>query len=327
MKEIQLSLMLNMENSESVFDEVRAIVLMMFPEFDFGTVERVSKDIVRLFSGQYPGYRKCTTQYHDLKHTTDAFLAMARLMHGAFVYGENLTREHVNLGLICALMHDTGYIQTLDDDAGTGAKYTRIHIRRSIAFTEKYIADNGLSKEDLAHYSDILTCTGLDTKINEIRFASREIELLGKMLGTADLLGQMADRAYLEKLLFLFYEFREGGVMGCDTELDLLKKTITFYALTRERFASELGSVNEYMCYHFKSHRNLNRDLYMETMEKNIGYLKFILEHHEEDYRDYLKRDDRGKADINDLRKFGSEPLCCHHGKRIKRDRPQNGNY
>ena len=292
MKESQLSPMLNMEDPESVFDEVRAIVLTMFSEFDFGIVERVFKDIVRLFSGQYPGYRKCTTQYHDLKHTIDAFLAMARLMHGAFVCGENLIKKHVNLGLIYALMHDTGYIQNLDDDVGTGAKYTRIHIRRSIAFMENYIADNGLSKEDFTHYSDILSCTGLDTKINEIGFASHEIELLGKMLGTADLLGQMADRAYLEKLLFLFYEFREGGVMGCNTELDLLKKTIDFYALTQKRFASELGSVNEYMCYHFKSHRNLNRDLYMEAMEKNINYLKFILKHHEEDYRDYLKRNE-----------------------------------
>jgi len=33
MQEIQLSLMLNMENPQSVFDEVRAIVLMMLPEF------------------------------------------------------------------------------------------------------------------------------------------------------------------------------------------------------------------------------------------------------------------------------------------------------
>jgi len=215
---------------------------------------------------------------------------MARLMHGASVCGENLAREQVNLGLICALMHDTGYIQTLDDNAGTGAKYTRIDSRRSIAFMEKYIADNGLSKEDLAHYPDILICTGLDTEINETRFASRGIELLGKMLGTADLLGQMADRAYLERLLFLFYEFREGGIMGYDTELDLLKKTTDFYSVTRKRFASELDGVNEYMRYHFRARRNLDRDLYVEAIEKNISYLTFILENHEKDYRDHLRR-------------------------------------
>jgi len=293
MKEIQLSGIINMENPQSVFDEVRAIVLMMFPDFDSETVERVFKDIVRLFRGEYPGYRKCNTEYHDLKHTTDAFLAMARLMHGALVWTENLTREKVNLGLICALMHDTGYIQTLDDDVGTGAKYTRTDTRRSIAFMEKYVADSQFSTEDFKDYPDIVKYTGLDTEIEKIRFASREIELLCKILGTADLMGQMADRIYLEKLLFLFYEFREGEVMGYDNELDLLKKTIDFYAMARKRFARELDSMDGYMPYHFTARWNLDRDLYVQAIEKNISYLKFLLQNHEKDYRDYLRRNNR----------------------------------
>ncbi len=290
MKEIQLSRMVNMEDPQSVFDEVRAIALMIFPEFDFKTVHLVFKDIVRLFHGEYPGYRKCNTEYHDLKHTTDTFLAMARLMHGAFVGGENLSGEHVNLGLICALMHDTGYIQTLDNDVGTGAKYTRIDTRRSIVFMDIYIADKGFSKEDFKNFSDIINYTSLSTNINKIQFECQEIELLCKIMGTADLLGQVADRAYLEKLLFLFYEFKEGGVMGYDSELDLLKKTIDFYAMTRKRFASELDSVNEYMRYHFKVRWNLDRDLYMEAIEKSINYLKFILENHEKDCINHLRR-------------------------------------
>ncbi len=290
MEEIQFSRMVNMKDPQSLLDEVEAIVLMMFPEFDFETLNRVFKDIMRLFRGEYKGYRKCNTEYHDLNHTTDALLAMARLTHAAFLIGENLTGEVVNLGLIGALMHDTGYIQTLDDDVGTGAKYTSIDTKRSIVFMDKYIADNRLSKEDFKNYSDILKCTGLHTNIQEIEFETREIELLGKMLGTADLLGQMADRTYLEKLLFLFYEFKEGGVMGYDNELDLLKKTIDFYTMTKKRFAIELGGVNEYMRYHFKARWNVDRDLYMEAVEKNISYLKFIIKNHEKDYRDHLRR-------------------------------------
>ncbi|MCK4790010.1 MAG: hypothetical protein KAV87_40105, partial [Desulfobacteraceae bacterium] len=181
--------------------------------------------------------------------------------------------------------------QTLDDNVGTGAKYTRIDSKRSIIFMEKYIADNGFSKEYFNSFSDILFCTSLDAKIKEMQFKSRQIELLGKMLGTADLLGQMADRTYLEKLLFLFYEFREGGIMGYDNELDLLKKTIDFYAMARKRFVSELDSMYEYMRYHFKARWNLDRNLYMEAIESHINYLKFILENHEKDYRDHLKRD------------------------------------
>jgi len=290
MTEIQLSRLVNMEDPQSVLDEVRTIVLMMFQEFDFETLDHVFKDVVRLFHGEYPGYRKCTTQYHDLRHATDTFLALARLVHGASVDGEDLTREQVNLGLICALMHDTGYIQTLDDEVGTGAKYTRIDSKRSIVFMDKYIADSGFPREEFKDYPHILICTGLDTKIKEIRFESRETELLGKMLGTADLMGQMADRTYLEKLLFLFHEFREGGVTGYDTELDILKKTIDFYAMARKRFATELDSLNEYARYHFKARWNLDRNLYMEAIEKNMDYLRFLLENHEKDYRDNLKR-------------------------------------
>ncbi len=290
MEKIQLSRIVNMKDPQGLLDEVEAIVLMMFPEFDFETLNRVFKDIMRLFRGEYKGYRKCNTEYHDLNHTTDALLVMARLTHGAFLTGEDLTREVVNLGLICALMHDTGYIQTLDDGVGTGAKYTNIDTKRSIVFMDKYIADNRLSKEDFKNYSNILKCTGLRTNIKEIEFETREIELLGKMLGTADLLGQMADRIYLEKLLFLFYEFKEGEVMGYDNELDLLKKTIDFYTMTKKRLAIELGGVNEYMRYHFKARWNVDRDLYMEAVEKNISYLKFIIKNHEKDYRDHLRR-------------------------------------
>jgi hypothetical protein len=49
--------------------------------------------------------------------------------------------------------------------------------------------------------------------------------------------------------------------------------------------------MNDYMRAHFKARWNLNRDLYREAIEKNINYLESILEHHEEEYREYLLRD------------------------------------
>jgi len=290
MEETQLSRIVNMENPQSILAEVRAIASMIFQDFDFDMLNHIFKDIVRLFRGEYPGYRKCDTEYHNLKHTTDTILAMARLMHGAFVSGEKFTSKHVTLGLISALMHDTGYIQTLDDDIGTGAKYTDIDTKRSIMFMDKYITDNGFSKKDFKHYPNILICTGLNIEIKKIRFDSRQTELMCKMLGTADLLGQMADRTYLEKLLFLYYEFREGGVMGYGNELDVLKKTIDFYDMTQKRFTNILNGMNKYMRYHFKARWNLDKDLYMEAIEKHMHYLEFILENHEKEYRSYLQR-------------------------------------
>jgi bifunctional pyridoxal-dependent enzyme with beta-cystathionase and maltose regulon repressor activities len=79
----QLSRLVDMSDPHRVFDEVKTILSMSFSEFDFETLNRVFEDVVRLFRGEYPGYRECTTEYHDLKHTTDTFMAMTRLIHGA----------------------------------------------------------------------------------------------------------------------------------------------------------------------------------------------------------------------------------------------------
>ena len=290
MEPVQLSRLVDMENPHAVLNEVENIASRLFTDFDFKMLNRVFTDILQLFAGEYPGYTRCQTQYHDLKHTTDTFLAMARLIHGAILKGENLTRDQVTLGLVCALMHDTGYIRSSDDEGSANVYDVLTDISRSIAFMDRYRSDHGLLSEIFNHHSVIITCTDLSTDITEICFPSREIELLGKLLGTADLLGQMADRTYLEKLLFLFYEFRDGGVMGYDNELDLLKKTRDFYAMVRKRITKDLSGVNEYARHHFKARWDLDRDLYSEAVENHISYLRFILKHHEKDYRDYLRR-------------------------------------
>ena len=287
---VQLSRLIDMEDPRAVLDEVKTIVSTLFSSFDFTTLDLVFTDIVRLFKGEYPGYGPCRTQYHDLKHTTDTFLAMARLIHGVMLSSEQLTSEQVTLGLVCALMHDTGYIQRTDEQQGEMAFKSLTDVGRSIAFMDQYKSDRGLSPEIFRHSSVILTCTDLSAKISEIHFPSPEIALLGKLIGTADLLGQMADRTYLEKLLFLFDEFRDGGVMGYKSELDLLRKTRDFYRMSRQRLAKDLAGVNECMRSHFKLRWNLDRDLYMEALERHMAYLMHILKNHEKDYRRYLRR-------------------------------------
>jgi hypothetical protein len=287
---VQLSRLIDMEEPRAILDEVKTIVSMLFSGFDFTTLDLVFTDIVRLFNGEYSGYGPCRTQYHDLKHTTDTFLAMARLIHGVMHSGEQLTSEQITLGLVCALMHDTGYIQKTEEQQGEMTLKSLTDVRRSIAFTDQYKSDHGLSQEVFRHSSVILTCTDLSAKITGIDFPSREIALLGKLIGTADLLGQMADRTYLEKLLFLFDEFRDGGVMGYKSELDLLRKTRDFYRMSRKRLAKDLGGVNECIRSHFKLRWNLDRDLYMEALERHMAYLMYILKNHEKDYRRYLRR-------------------------------------
>ena len=279
-----------MADPQAVFEEVLRIVTFLHPQFDFRSLERVFQDVLKIFRGEYPGYQQCNTWYHDLKHTTDCLLAMARLMHGASLKGLTLPERDAALGLIAALFHDTGYIQSEADVEGTGAKYTLVHVERSVTFTEQYLAQAGFSTVDLDYCRCCINCTGLDVKINEIPFQSAQHQAVGCMLGTADLLGQMADRNYLERLPFLYREFKEGKVPGFESELDLLRKTPAFWEFTQSRLAVELRNMDRYMRDHFRVWWGLDQDLNRDTIEDNITFLKYLLEYHETDYPRYLRR-------------------------------------
>jgi hypothetical protein len=290
-KNLQLSQLLDAHAPEEVLRETVELGTLIGKEFKEDYYILAFRDVQRLFRGDYPGYQACNTEYHDFTHTSDVTLAMARLMHGAFVSGVEFSGREVQMGLAAALMHDTGYIQANTDLDGTGAKYTATHIGRSVDFLHDYSRCNiiceGFTMKDI---SDILYCTGLSVNIGEIDFSSPATALLGKMLGTADLLGQMADRLYLEKLPFLYREFVEGGIPQFANEFDLLKKTIDFYGLTQKRFAGEFNGVNGYMRHHFRARWGIDRDLYQENIQRHMNYLQNILDAYREDFVKGLRR-------------------------------------
>ena len=75
----------------------------------------------------------------------------------------------------------------------------------------------------------------------------------------------MADRLYLEKLIYLYSEFREGKVPGFESEFDLFKKTESFYEdISKKRLSEELGGVSNFMKIHFKHRFGVDRDYYQE---------------------------------------------------------------
>ena len=125
----KLADLIRQNSPEAVFDEAEAVLKMIPFDID-GPVSSVLKTVVDLFQGNFSGYRSCNTEYHDLQHTLDTFLAMVRLVHGAFITGRTFSKRSISLGLICSLLHDVGYIQKEDDLVGTGAKYTESHVQR-----------------------------------------------------------------------------------------------------------------------------------------------------------------------------------------------------
>jgi len=288
----QLSTLVAMESPEAVHAEVLHIVGLIHKETDTAPLSRVFKYTVKLYEGQLQDYKACNTHYHDLRHITDTYLAMARLLHGAQLSGEGFSGRQIILGLIGALLHDSGMIQESSDTEGTGAKYTQDHVELSMDFVTKHAAVFHLKDQEVADLRDMILCTEMMIDIAAINFSSAQIELLGKILGTADLIAQMADRTYLEKLLFLYHEFREAEVGNYKNEVDFLHQTLNFFALSAKRFNKTLDNVSRYMVPHFQARWAINENLYIISLENQRRFLEKILADKNASIYQELKRSD-----------------------------------
>ncbi len=263
---------------QAVFKEIVHILSLLNADIIRNRFQSVYDDIICLFNGEYPGYRASNTRYHNLEHSMMVTLATARLTHGCVKAGHQFDPGNILLGLLAALYHDSGLIQTKQDRKGTGAKYTIGHEDRSVKFMRKNLSGKKFSKTQMDDCGHLIRCTNLNIEIKDIPFRSTESEILGKIVGSADLLAQMADRNYLEKLILLFKEFEEAGIPGFDSEGELLEKTEGFYKnVASKRLKKDLGNISLNMKYHFKDRWDIDRDLYAESISNNIKYLKSIL--------------------------------------------------
>ena len=109
------------------------------------------------------------------------------------------------------LFHDTGYLKVRSDTEGTGAKYTAVHVGRSAAFAEAFLAPKGFTPAEVRAVQNMISCTGISTDLQAIEFQSEQERTLGYALATSDLLGQMAAPDYIEKLPVLYQEFAEAA--------------------------------------------------------------------------------------------------------------------
>jgi hypothetical protein len=245
---------------------------------------------VSLYQGDWEDTQGCNTDYHDLKHVTDCFLAMVRLFHGAGETGNHFSPRQAYQGLVAALLHDAGYLQNSEDTEGTGAKYTSCHVRRSMDFLQQHFAVFGLQESEIHPCLAMIHCTDLNCDLAAVPFPDNTTEQIGKMLAAADILAQMADRTYLEKLLFLFYELDEARIDDYEDELDLMHQSKDFYLRMADRFETQLSSSNRFMVHHFKARWKIDEDLYQRAIDNQRAYLTKILTAASDDPRDRLRR-------------------------------------
>jgi len=249
-----------------------------------GALDHAFKDIGRLYSGKHPDYLPCDTEYHDIQHVLDVTLAMARLMDG-YERSRNglppLSAACFSLGVTTALFHDVGYLRRRRDRRHRyGAEYTLTHVTRGSHHLRRYLPRIGL-KRYAASGATLVHYTGYERRAETIPLNDTLLRRVGHMLGTADIIAQMADRCYLEKCRDRLYpEFVLGGLTkkklpGGGTQIlftsgnDLVRKTPGFYMNAAKRLDLQLARAYEYAGRHFKG-----QNLYLEEMQKNVRYAK-----------------------------------------------------
>ncbi len=279
----------------AVRDAVHELFADTYPGASFDKLWLAFYDFERLFTGQYPGYFGCDTTYHDMQHTLDMTLALARLMVGyerSVDPAERLGAHRTQMVVITSLFHDSGYIrhEERDKDFQNGAEFTLYHVSRSADFLRRYLPKLGLSR-DVAVSSMIVHFTGYELDLDKIELEDPRDAIGGHLIGTADLIAQMADRCYLEKCRDRLYnEFVLGGIavetpgpgqylVRYESGIDLLRKTPGFYQqVSKERLDSKFNRAYRYAEVLYDG-----SNPYVEAIKTNLTHLLRVLK--SEEYR------------------------------------------
>ncbi|MBL6878360.1 MAG: GAF domain-containing protein [Burkholderiales bacterium] len=188
--------------------------------------------------------------YHDVEHTCMVTLCGQEIFAGKKTLEGELNASdwlHFTLAL---LFHDIGYVKNiLTDDSGavqvtnsagdthsleggdTDAALTPYHVERGKLFIRQRNWHRDIDKvllENLISYTQFpIPDRGVASNIEEEKFRA-----LAGLVGSADLIGQLADPMYDIKIPRLFYEFSETGSankMGYQTPDDLRASYPAFF--------------------------------------------------------------------------------------------------
>ena len=286
------------DNPDEVWAKTVGIIRHINPAYDFELTRAAFLDVLCLFRGEFPGYCAIKTPYHDLRHTMDVFLCSVRLMHGVHLSGKKLQDHEITLIMLATLLHDIGYAQSQHENSGTGAQFTLTHVGRGIQFMKNYLAEHAYPAEFAVPLECLMNSTNPGIAFDEINFPDKRTRLLAQIVGSADIVGQMSDRTYLEKLLFLFLEFREANFGNYSSLHDLLSQTKSFYENTRDKkLEGAFKGIYKNLNLHFRAVHGIDKNYYLESIEKNIDYLSKVIALDETEYLSLLKR--RGFIDLS----------------------------
>jgi hypothetical protein len=239
-------------------------------------------DVADLYAGRWPSHEACAVTYHNFSHAVDVCLAAARILSGwnKVEQAHPLDEKHFRLGMAAGLFHDAGYIKDKGDHAGLGGKFTLVHVERSMEIAREYLREKQWPEEEVAAVCRIISITDYPKSPDLAPlFTDLKLKTLAQMVATADLVAQMADTDYVQRIDDLFAEFKE--VYKFEKRATLVKQgtkvyksvqevkdgTIAFYEQFVVPTLGKLGRMDRYLTNFFGDGRNP----YQENIAANLS--------------------------------------------------------
>ncbi len=225
-------------------DRLHTTFIATYPEDNFGygiLLDNTVSFTLNMIS-------RSNAAYHDLSHTILATLTGQEILIGKHLKGEKISSKNWVHYLISLLCHDIGFIRGacrndklcnccyssgIDDHmivfncSHTDASLSPYHVDRSKRFVAEQFQGHPLL--DVNIIQELIEFTRFP--VPQHRFY-QDTACYGGMTRSADLIGQLSDLYYLDKLPDLFAEFEETGVnqiMGYQHPDDMRREYPSFY--------------------------------------------------------------------------------------------------
>jgi hypothetical protein len=266
-----------MNSPHAVLEEAKRNFLLTYNIHDFQTVRNMFDKYVGYFR---TGHRGLQFPHAEITHGTDTFLAFSRILDGYSIENKSLPVGKARTGLITSFFHNI-----------SGARTFLAHNSANADFLKREFREVGMGGEEYGLASKMVECTGLDVDISGLSFKNKSEKILCFMTGTANIIGQMASRTYLERLFFLYHRVKQEKVISAGSVLYILKKTTDFYKnRARKMLDRDFQGLYKYCLTHFRKRYGINRNLYMESIENQLKYLDTILKRYPRSYWKKLRR-------------------------------------
>jgi len=239
-------------------------------------------DVAALYAGRWPSHEACAVTYHNFSHALDVCLASARMLVGwnRVEQTQALNEKYFRLGMAAALFHDSGYIKAKGDLAGAGGKFTLVHVGRSMEIAREYLTRKHWPPDEVAEIAKIISVTDYSHLPDlSLLFPDPSLRAMAQMVATADLVAQMADTDYIQRIDDLFAEFKEvyefensetlnqSGTKVYKTVQEIKDGTIAFYEQFVLPTLAKLGRMDRYLTNFFGDGRNP----YQENITANLS--------------------------------------------------------